>query len=63
MTIEEALGNLDMACADFKGTRTDHVALQESMQVVTKECSRIDPPDPTEPEPDKEPDKDSDGNN
>jgi len=35
MNIQEALDNLDQVCADFKGTRTDHVALQQSMQVVT----------------------------
>ena len=36
MEIQEALGNLDQVCAEFKGTRTDHVALQQSMQVVTE---------------------------
>ena len=60
MEIGEALSNLDQVCAEFKGTRADHVVLQQSMQVVHKECSRIDLPDLSEPEP--EPDKESDGN-
>jgi hypothetical protein len=35
MEVKEALGNLDQVCSEFKGTRTDHVVLQQSMQVVT----------------------------
>ena len=36
MELKEALSNLDQVCSEFKGTRTDHVALQQSMQVVTE---------------------------
>ena len=36
MELKEALSNLDQVCAEFKGTRTEHVALQQSMQVVTE---------------------------
>ncbi|KKM25053.1 hypothetical protein LCGC14_1598900 [marine sediment metagenome] len=61
MEIKEALGNLDMACAEFKGTRTDHVALQQSMQVVTKALEppkeKIIPKDVTDEK------KEPDGNN
>jgi len=42
MNIQEALSNLDQVCADFKGTRTDHVALQQSIQVVT--AATAEPP-------------------
>ncbi len=35
MEIQEALNTLDQVCAGYQGTRADHVALQQSMQVVT----------------------------
>lgn len=54
MEIQEALGNLDMACAEFKGKRTDHVALQQSMQVVTEALK---------PKKDEKDEKEPDGNN
>jgi hypothetical protein len=44
MEIKEALGNLDQVCSEFKGTRTDHVVLQQSMQVVTEATKCDDTP-------------------
>lgn len=55
MNIQEALSNLDQVCAEFKGTRIDHMALQQSMRVVT-DASKPAPalegsePDKTEPD-------------
>ncbi len=51
MTIVEALGNLDQVCSEFKGTRADHVALQQSMQVVSAAVGKAKPK-PTKKEPD-----------
>ena len=55
MTIEQALELLKKIGADFRGSLADHQAIQQALQVVEKECSRIDPPDPTEPKEGKEP--------
>ncbi len=60
METEQALNTLDQVCAEYKGTRQEHVMLQQAMQAVHIECSRIDLPDPSEPEPDK---TEPDGNN
>ncbi len=57
MEIKEALSNLDQVCAEFKGTRVDHVALQQSMQVVT--AATIQDSTAKEAKPKK---KESDGN-
>ena len=55
MTIVEALGNLDQVCSEFKGTRADHVALQQSMQVVSAAVGKAKPK-PTKKDQKKEPD-------
>ncbi|KKL85642.1 hypothetical protein LCGC14_1952680 [marine sediment metagenome] len=54
MELKEALANLDQICAEFKGTRTDHVALQQSMQVVTAAVTT--PLEEEKEDPKKEPD-------
>ncbi len=54
MTIQEALNNLDQVCAEYKGTRQDHVVLQESMQVLA--AATVPPKkkiEPTEKEPEE----------
>ena len=57
MNVQEALGNLDQVCADFRGTRTDHVTLQQSLKVVAETFT-----DSIGPKKEPEPDKESDGN-
>ncbi len=64
MELKEALINLDQVCSEFKGTRTDHVALQQSMQTIRDATSPpvdADPLDSTEDITDG--DKEPDGNN
>ncbi len=34
MELKEALDNLNQVCAEFKGTRADHIVLQQSLQVL-----------------------------
>ena len=36
MNLQQALSNLDQVCAEFKGTRLDHVSLQQSLKIVTE---------------------------
>ena len=36
MTKEQALQNINQVCAAYKGTREDHVTLQESIRVLEK---------------------------
>jgi hypothetical protein len=40
MTIEQALGNIKQACANFNGTLAQHQAIQESIKVVETEIAR-----------------------
>ena len=37
MNVDEALKLLDQVCSQFQGTRQDHVAIQQAMEVVKKE--------------------------
>jgi hypothetical protein len=34
LTLQEAFGNVDKVCAQFKGTRADHIILQQSLQMI-----------------------------
>ena len=34
MELKEALDNLNQVCAEFKGTRADHIVLQQSLRVL-----------------------------
>ena len=37
MNVDEALKLLDQVCSQYQGTRQDHVAIQQAMEVVKKE--------------------------
>jgi hypothetical protein len=55
MTVEEALKILDQVCAVHQGVRSDHVAMQQAMRVVTEaaqahEQGKQAMKDPTEPD-------------
>jgi hypothetical protein len=40
LKLKDALNNLKVVCAGYKGTLDEHQALQRSLQVVEAECSR-----------------------
>ena len=48
MTLDQALENLKQVCMEYRGTLQEHQALQQSLSIVEKECSRIDPPEDME---------------
>lgn len=44
MKPEQALANLAKVADDFKGTKNDHVVLQESLRVIDEALKQATPP-------------------
>lgn len=48
MTITEAISIIDQACGEFRGTRKDHINLQEALNTVRKHVEPKEVPKPPE---------------
>ncbi len=56
VTVQEALKNIDIVVAGVQMKRGEHIALQQSIELVTQRCQRADELE-KEPKPEKEKDK------
>lgn len=48
ITLEQALSNLEAACANFVGTKNQHIALDQSLVIVKQKLGLIPQPENVE---------------
>ena len=44
MTVEQALDNLQKLCDNFVGKKSDHIALDQTMQTIREAINKVNDP-------------------